>query len=111
MIHDLNSRNGTMVNGTVTTRQQLHPNDIVSFGSRSFRIECVAAEPQRPAPAAAPYDPEGATIGGMAAIGPLIGGYVTSYLSWRYAFYINIPFGAFAFAESWKAKRWELQAT
>ena len=40
----------------------------------------------------------GATIGGMAAVGPLIGGFVTSYLSWRYAFYINIPFGAFAFA-------------
>ena len=40
----------------------------------------------------------GATIGGMAAVGPLIGGFVTSYLSWRYAFYINIPFGAFAIA-------------
>lgn len=40
----------------------------------------------------------GATIGGMAAVGPLIGGFVTTYLSWRYAFYINIPFGAFAIA-------------
>ena len=39
----------------------------------------------------------GATIGGMAAVGPLIGGYVTEYLSWRYAFWINIPIGALAF--------------
>lgn len=39
----------------------------------------------------------GATIGGMAAVGPLIGGWFTTYLSWRWAFYINIPFGFLAF--------------
>ena len=33
----------------------------------------------------------GATIGGMAAVGPLIGGWLTTYLSWRWAFFINIP--------------------
>ena len=39
----------------------------------------------------------GATIGGMAAVGPLIGGWLTTYLTWRWAFFINIPIAAIAF--------------
>ncbi len=40
---------------------------------------------------------------GLAAVtgsffGPAIGGYVTEYLSWRYIFYINVPFGILALA-------------
>ncbi|WP_084003180.1 MFS transporter [Agromyces aureus] len=34
----------------------------------------------------------GSTIGGMAAIGPLLGGWLTTEFSWRWAFGINIPF-------------------
>jgi serine phosphatase RsbU (regulator of sigma subunit) len=67
VIHDLNSRNGTMVNGTVVTRQQLHANDIVCFGARAFRIERIAQERPPSASPAAPFDPEGATIGAMPA--------------------------------------------
>ena len=35
----------------------------------------------------------GSTIGGMAAVGPLLGGWLTTYFSWRWAFGINIPLG------------------
>ena len=38
----------------------------------------------------------GAVIGGMAALGPLIGGWLTTNLSWRWAFYVNIPWGLLA---------------
>ena len=33
----------------------------------------------------------GATIGGAAALGPLLGGWLTTSFSWRWAFGINIP--------------------
>lgn len=36
----------------------------------------------------------GATIGAAAAFGPLLGGWLTTSFSWRWAFGINIPLGA-----------------
>src|SRR5690606_24680442 len=35
----------------------------------------------------------GSTIGGMAAVGPVLGGWLTTYFSWRWAFGINLPLG------------------
>ncbi len=35
----------------------------------------------------------GSTIGGVAAIGPLVGGWLTTDYSWRWAFLINVPIG------------------
>lgn len=35
----------------------------------------------------------GATIGGMAALGPLVGGWLTTYATWHWAFLINVPIG------------------
>ena len=35
----------------------------------------------------------GSTIGGMAAVGPRLGGWLTTAFSWRWAFGINVPLG------------------
>ena len=40
----------------------------------------------------------GSTIGGMAAIGPLLGGWLTENASWRWAFGINVPVGVLVVA-------------
>jgi EmrB/QacA subfamily drug resistance transporter len=40
----------------------------------------------------------GATIGAAVAIGPLAGGMLTSWLSWRWIFLVNIPIGVVAIA-------------
>ncbi len=40
----------------------------------------------------------GATIGGMAALGPLAGGWFVTHLSWRWAFYVNLPIALLALA-------------
>ncbi|WP_336626351.1 MULTISPECIES: DHA2 family efflux MFS transporter permease subunit [unclassified Microbacterium] len=39
----------------------------------------------------------GSTIGGMAAVGPLLGGWLTTDFSWRWAFGINVPLGILIF--------------
>ena len=40
----------------------------------------------------------GSVIGGMAALGPLAGGWFVTNLSWRWAFYVNLPVGVLALA-------------
>ena len=39
----------------------------------------------------------GGTIGGTAALGPLLGGWLTTDFSWRWAFGINVPLGLIVF--------------
>jgi EmrB/QacA subfamily drug resistance transporter len=38
----------------------------------------------------------GATVGFAVAAGPLLGGIITGFLSWRWIFFVNIPVGVFA---------------
>jgi EmrB/QacA subfamily drug resistance transporter len=40
----------------------------------------------------------GSAIGGMAAIGPLVGGWLATDASWRWAFWLNIPIGVLVLA-------------
>jgi len=44
----------------------------------------------------------GAVFGGMAAFGPLLGGWLADVASWRWAFYINIPLGLISLAMVWR---------
>jgi MFS family permease len=39
----------------------------------------------------------GSVIGGMAAVGPLLGGWLTTSFTWRWVFYVNVPVGLAVF--------------
>jgi EmrB/QacA subfamily drug resistance transporter len=43
----------------------------------------------------------GATIGASFALGPLVGGALTSYISWRAVFFVNVPLGAATIAATY----------
>jgi EmrB/QacA subfamily drug resistance transporter len=45
--------------------------------------------------------PMGALFGISAVVGPLLGGLFTDHLTWRWAFWINLPIGLAAFAIAW----------
>ena len=40
----------------------------------------------------------GATIGGMVAVGPVLGGWLATDFTWRWAFLVNLPFGVIILA-------------
>jgi EmrB/QacA subfamily drug resistance transporter len=44
----------------------------------------------------------GATIGASFAVGPAVGGAITSYLGWRWIFYVNVPVGIAAIVATYR---------
>jgi EmrB/QacA subfamily drug resistance transporter len=44
----------------------------------------------------------GATIGASFAVGPAVGGAITSYLGWRWVFYVNVPIGIAVIAATYR---------
>lgn len=44
----------------------------------------------------------GSIIGGMAAVGPLMGGWLTQTFSWHWSFWINVPFSLLIVWGTWK---------
>lgn len=44
----------------------------------------------------------GAVFGGMAAFGPLLGGWLADVASWRWAFFINVPLGLISLVMVWR---------
>ncbi|NBO26773.1 MAG: MFS transporter, partial [Actinobacteria bacterium] len=44
----------------------------------------------------------GSIIGGMAALGPLLGGWLTQTFSWHWSFWINVPISLFVAIGAWR---------
>lgn len=50
---------------------------------------------------AAAFGVWGAVISGMAAVGPLLGGWLTSSIDWRWIFLVNLPLGVLVLIGTW----------
>ncbi|MEO3944962.1 MDR family MFS transporter [Gorillibacterium sp. CAU 1737] len=44
----------------------------------------------------------GATFGASSVLGPLLGAYITEYISWHWIFYVNVPIGILSFLLIWR---------
>ena len=105
---------GVILFAVASTVCGLAPNEFVLIGARVF--QGVAAALMIPSSAAIVIDSFDIHERGKAmaiyvgvsqaflAVGPLLGGFLTEYLSWRWVFWINIPIGIMAIILTYLSK-------
>ena len=69
------------------------------FGGRAFAsVFASVAEPLRPKTRARVQGVFGGIFGVASVVGPVVGGYLTDSVGWRWIFYVNVPVGLVALA-------------